>query len=56
MLFIPIINHTIVVNEILTGTINISSIIITIISSIIYIILLMIFINKMYKSEKILFS
>lgn len=54
--FIPIINHTIVVNEILTGTINISSIIITIISSIIYIILLMIFINKMYKSEKILFS
>ena len=54
--FIPIINHTIVVNEILTGTININSIIITIISSIIYIILLMIFINKMYKSEKILFS
>lgn len=54
--FMPIINHTIVVNEILTGTININSIIITIISSIIYIILLMIFINKMYKSEKILFS
>lgn len=54
--FLPIINHTIVVNEILTGTININSIIITIISSIIYIILLMIFINKMYKSEKILFS
>lgn len=54
--FIPIINHTIVVNEILTGTININSIIITIISSIVYIILLMIFINKMYKSEKILFS
>lgn len=54
--FIPMINHTIIVNDILTGTVNISSIIITIISSIIYIILLMIFINKMYKSEKILFS
>ena len=54
--FIPIINHTIVVNDILTGTINSNSIIITILSSLIYIILLMIFINKMYKSEKILFS
>ena len=54
--FIPIINHTIMVDNILTGTINISNILITIISSIIYIILLLIFINKMYKSEKILFN
>ncbi len=53
--FIPIINHTIMVDNILTGTINISNILITIISSIIYIILLLIFINKMYKSERILF-
>lgn len=54
--FIPIINHTIMVDNILTGTINISNILITIISSIIYIILLLIFINKMYKSERILFN
>ena len=54
--FIPIINHTIMVDNILTETINISNILITIISSIIYIILLLIFINKMYKSERILFN
>ena len=54
--FIPIINHTIVINNILTSSININNILITIISSIIYIILLLIFINKMYKSEKILFN
>lgn len=54
--FIPIINHTVVVNNILTGTINTNNIIIIIVTSIIYIILLLLFINKMYKSEKILFS
>lgn len=54
--FIPIINHTIVINNILTSSININNILITIISSIIYIILLLIFINKMYKSERILFN
>lgn len=50
--FIPIINHTIVINNILTSSININNILITIISSIIYIIVLLLFINKMYKSEK----
>ena len=54
--FIPIINHTIVINNILTNSININNILITIISSIIYIIVLLLFINKMYKSEKILFN
>ena len=54
--FIPIINHTIVINNILTSSIIINNILITIISSIIYIIVLLLFINKMYKSEKILFN
>lgn len=54
--FIPIINHTIIINDILTSNINIMNIFITIISSIIYIIVLILFISKMYKSEKILFS
>lgn len=54
--FIPIINHTIVINNILTSSININNILITIISSIIYILVLLLFINKMYKSEKILFN
>lgn len=53
--FIPIINHTIIINNILTNTATTNSILITIISSIIYVILLLLFINKMYKSEKILF-
>ena len=50
--FIPIINHTIVINNILTSSININNILITIISSIIYIIVLLLFINKMYKWAK----
>ena len=54
--FIPIINHTIVINNILTGTTNINNILITIISSVIYIIILLLSINKIYKSEKILFN
>lgn len=54
--YIPIINHTTVINDILIGNINISSILITIISSVIYIIILIYFIIKVYKSEKILFS
>lgn len=53
---IPIINHTIVINDILTSNINTTNILITIISSIIYIIILILYISKMYKSEKILFS
>lgn len=54
--YIPIINHTIITNDILLGNIDVKSIIITIISSIIYIIVLLYFIIKVYKSEKVLFS
>lgn len=54
--FIPIVNHTIVINDILTGTINTNNILITIISSTIYIIILISLISKIYKSEKILFN
>ena len=50
--FIPIVNHTIVINDILTGTINTNNILITIISSTIYIIILISLISKIYKSEK----
>ena len=54
--FIPIINHTIVINEMLLGNINISSIIITIISSCAYIVLLIMYIVREYNREKILFG
>ena len=54
--FIPIVNHTIVINDILTGAINTNNILITIISSTIYIIILISLISKIYKSEKILFN
>ncbi len=53
---IPIVNHTIVINDILTNNIDITNIILTIISSCLYITILIIFISKIYKSEKILFS
>lgn len=53
---IPIVNHTIVINDILTNNINITNILLTIISSCLYITILIIFISKIYKSEKILFS
>lgn len=53
---IPIVNHTIVINDILTNNIDITNIILTIISSCLYIAILIIFISKIYKSEKILFS
>lgn len=53
---IPIVNHTIVINDILTNNIDITNILLTIISSCLYIAILIIFISKIYKSEKILFS
>lgn len=53
---IPMVNHTIVINDILTNNINITNILLTIISSCLYITILIIFISKIYKSEKILFS
>ena len=53
---IPIVNHTIVINDILTGTINTTNILLTIISSVLYITILISVISKIYKSEKILFN
>lgn len=54
--FIPIINHTTIINEIIIGNIDFSSIIIIILSSIVYIVLLLTYIVKEYNREKILFS
>ena len=53
---IPIVNDTIIINDILTNNIDITNILLTIISSCLYIAILIIFISKIYKSEKILFS
>lgn len=54
--FIPILNHNFVLNDIFAGNINTINILVTIISSIIYSLLLMWIIIKEYKSEKILFG
>lgn len=54
--FIPILNHNIVLNDIFLGNINISIILITIVSSIFYSLILVYIIIKEYKSEKILFD
>lgn len=53
---IPILNHSFVLNDIFAGNINISNIIITIVSSIIYSLILVYIIVKEYGSEKILFN
>lgn len=53
---IPIVNHTLLINDIILGKINPINIIIMFISTIIYIIILIKFLTKLYKSEKILFS
>ena len=44
------------INDIITNNIDITNILLTIISSCLYITILIIFISKIYKSEKILFS
>lgn len=54
--FVPILNHNFVLNDIFAGNINTCNIIITIISSIIYSLILVWIIIKQYKSEKILFG
>lgn len=57
--FIPVVSHTMLINEILTIGINNSSIlyvIIMLVSTIIYSIIIIKIITKMYKSERILFS
>jgi len=53
---VPVLNHTLILNEMFCGTINILNVIIMFISTIIYVIFIIYFITKQYKSEKILFS
>ena len=54
--FIPILNHSFVLNDIFSGNINILNIIIVLISSIMYSVILIYIIIREYKSEKILFN
>ncbi|MGM9878235.1 MAG: ABC transporter permease [Bacilli bacterium] len=53
---IPIVNHSLLINDIICGNANIINIIVMFISTILYVILIIYFITKQYKSEKILFS
>ena len=53
---VPVISHTLLINEIFYGTVDIFNVIVMFISTIIYICLIIWFITKQYKSEKILFS
>lgn len=54
--YIPIFNHSFVLNDIFLGNINTNNILITTITSIIYSLILIYIIIKEYKSEKILFD
>jgi sodium transport system permease protein len=53
---IPIVNHTLLINDIFCDNINILNISIMFISTIVYVIIIIKFITHLYKSEKILFS
>jgi len=53
---IPIINHVLLLNDIFTGIIDIQNIIIMLVSTIVCIILVIGYITRLYKSEKILFT
>lgn len=53
---IPVVNHTLLLNEIFTGSINFLHIGLMLISTIICITLVVRYLNTQYKSEKILFS
>lgn len=54
--FIPMFNHSFVLNDIFLGNMNINNILITTITSIIYSLILIYIIIKEYRSEKILFD
>ena len=56
LVFVPLLNHNFVLNDIFAGNINVSNILIIVISSIIYSLVLVWIIVKEYKSEKILFG
>lgn len=53
---IPIVNHTLLLNDVFKGTINVGNLLLMILSSLVYIVLIFIFIKKVYKSENILFK
>ena len=53
---IPVVSHTLLINDIIIGNANIYNIIVMFASTIIYVILIIYYITKQYKSEKILFS
>ena len=53
---IPIINHGMLLNDIVSNNIDVSNILVMIASSIVCTIIVIIFISKQYKSEKVLFS
>lgn len=56
LIFIPILNHNFILNDIFLGDINALNIIITIVSSIVYALVLVYIIIKEYKSERVLFD
>ena len=53
---IPIVNHGLLLNDLINSDVNILNIILMIISSIIFTIVIIFFISKQYKSERVLFS
>ena len=56
LVFVPLINHNFVLNDIFAGNIDIFNILVIIVSSILYSLILVWIIVKEYKSEKILFG
>ena len=53
---IPVLGHSLILNDIFCNNINYTHIILMLVSSIVYIVILIAYISKQYKSEKILFS
>ena len=53
---IPIINHTLLINQIFIGKIDTLNLLLMFLSTIICIILIIKYLTKLYKSEKILFT
>jgi len=56
LIWVPLLNHSFVLDDVFTGNIDISNIFIIVVSSIIYSLILVLIIIKQYKSEKILFG
>ncbi len=56
MSLIPIVNHTLLINDMFCGNIDILNIAIMFVSTIIYVVILIKIITKLYRSERILFS